>query len=131
MSQETLNIIRVLFEIAIVPLLGILIPELIKWLRSKSKEIQVKVDNDTADKYIQMITETVVNCVIATNQTYVESLKADGKFDLEAQKVAFQKTLDAVLAVLSEDSKEYISTAFSDVETYLTTLIESAVNANK
>lgn len=131
MSQETLNIIRVLFEIAIIPLLGILIPELIKWLRSKSKEIQVKVDNDTADKYIQMITETVVNCVIATNQTYVESLKADGKFDLEAQKVAFQKTLDAVLAVLSEDSKKYISTTFSDVETYLTTLIESAVNANK
>ena len=78
-----------------------------------------------------MITDTVVNCVIATNQTYVESLKADGKFDLEAQKVAFQKTLDAVLAVLSEDSKKYISTAFGDVETYLTTLIESAVNANK
>ena len=131
MSQETLNIIRVLFEIAIIPLLGILVPYFIKWLQAKSAEIQAKVDNDTADKYIQMITDTVVNCVIATNQTYVESLKANGKFDLEAQKVAFQKTLDAVLAVLSEDSKKYISTAFGDVETYLTTLIESAVNANK
>lgn len=131
MSQETLNIIRVLFEIAIIPLLGILIPELIKWLRSKSKEIQAKVDNDTADKYIQMITETVVNCVIATNQTYVESLKKEGNFDLDAQKIAFKKTLDAVLAVLSEDSKKYIATAFGDVEMYLTTLIESAVNANK
>ena len=131
MTQETLNIIRVIFEIAIVPLLGILVPYFIKWLQAKSAEIQAKVDNDTADKYIQMITDTVVNCVIATNQTYVESLKADGKFDLEAQKVAFQKTLDAVLAVLSEDSKKYISTAFGDVETYLTTLIESAVNANK
>lgn len=131
MTQETLNIVRVIFELAIIPLLGILVPYFIKWLQAKSAEIQVKVDNDTADKYIQMITDTVVNCVIATNQTYVESLKASGNFDLSAQKTAFQKTLDAVLAVLSEDSKEYIAVAFGDVETYLTTLIESAVNANK
>jgi hypothetical protein len=36
-----------------------------------------------------MLTDTITKCVIATNQTYVETLKKEGKFDLEAQEVAF------------------------------------------
>ena len=33
------------------------------------------VDSDTADKYIAMLTDTITNCVVATNQTYVDALK--------------------------------------------------------
>jgi hypothetical protein len=36
-----------------------------------------------------MATDTITNCVIATNQTYVNSLKEQGKFDEAAQKEAF------------------------------------------
>jgi hypothetical protein len=55
-----------------------------------------------------MIYHTISTCVIATNQTYVESLKQQGKFDAEAQKEAFAKTYNAVIAVLSEEVKLYI-----------------------
>ena len=84
-----------------------------------------------ADKYIALLTDTITKCVIATNQTYVDSLKNKDAFDKAAQKEAFQKTLDAVLAILSDDIKIYINNTFGDVEAYITTQIEAAVNQNK
>lgn len=120
-----------IFQVCIIPLLGILTKYLIDYLNAKRQEINQTVDNETAIKYNNMIFNTVTDCVIATNQTYVEALKAQGAFDAEAQKIAFQKTLDAVLSILTDDAKEYIKEAFGDITVYLTTLIESSVNKNK
>ena len=120
-----------IFQVCIIPLLGILTKYLIDFLNAKRQEINQTVDNETAIKYNNMIFNTVTDCVIATNQTYVEALKAQGTFDAEAQKIAFQKTLDAVLSILTDDAKEYITEAFGDITVYLTTLIESSVNKNK
>jgi hypothetical protein len=78
-----------------------------------------------------MITSTIQSCVIATNQTYVESLKASGSFDTEAQKEAFRLTYEAVIKMLSVEALEYIATITGDTKVYLTNLIESQVNANK
>lgn len=120
-----------IFQVCIIPLLGILTKYLIDFLNAKRQEINQTVDNETAIKYNNMIFNTVTDCVIATNQTYVEALKVQGAFDAEAQKIAFQKTLDAVLSILTDDAKEYIKEAFGDITVYLTTLIESSVNKNK
>ena len=120
-----------IFQVCIIPLLGILTKYLIDFLNAKRQEINQTVDNETAIKYNNKIFNTVTDCVIATNQTYVEALKAQGAFDAEAQKIAFQKTLDAVLSILTDDAKEYIKEAFGDITVYLTTLIESSVNKNK
>lgn len=126
-----LEIVTQIFWLCIIPLLGILTKYLVDFLKSKKQEIIDKVDNDTADKYINMIFETVETCVIATNQTYVDSLKASGTFDEAAQKEAFNRTLNAILAILTDDCKEYIVELTGDLQTYLTTLIEAQVNKNK
>lgn len=120
-----------IFEVCIIPLLGVLTAFVVQYLRAKSKEIIASLDNDAAQEYIEMITNTVTNCVIATNQTYVETLKKQNKFDADAQKVAFEKTLNAVIAVLSDDAKDYIVKTTGDLNTYLTNLIEAKVNENK
>lgn len=129
--MTTPELITLLFNVVLIPLLGALTIFAVKFLNAKSKELQQKVDNDTADKYIQMVTETIEACVIATNQTYVDALKKAGKFDAEAQKVAFSKTLEAVLDILSQDAKDYIIAATGDLNVYLTNLIERSVNLNK
>ena len=82
-------------------------------------------------KYVDMLNRTITECVIATNQTYVETLKQQGKFDAEAQKIAFQMTSKAVLDILSEDAKEYLSAAVGDLNIYITNKIEAEVNLNK
>lgn len=126
-----LEILAQIFQLCIIPLLGILTKYLVDFLKSKKQEIIDKVDNDTADKYINMVFETVETCVIATNQTYVDSLKESGTFDEAAQKEAFNRTLNAILAILTDDCKEYIVELTGDLQTYLTTLIEAQVNKNK
>jgi D-arabinose 1-dehydrogenase-like Zn-dependent alcohol dehydrogenase len=126
-----MELLNEIFEICIIPLLGVLTAFAVQYLRAKSKEIIASLDNDTAQEYVEMITNTVTNCVIATNQTYVETLKKQNKFDADAQKVAFEKTLNAVIAVLSDDAKNYIVKTTGDLNTYLTNLIEAKVNENK
>lgn len=78
-----------------------------------------------------MLKSTITTCVISTNQTYVDSLKAQGKFDLEAQQVAFTMTYEAVLELLSDEAKKYLIEAFGDLEAYITKQIEAEVNIQK
>ena len=113
-----------IFNICIIPLLGILTTYLVKWLSAKSLEIQVKTENDLFNKYIAMLTETVTECVISTNQTYVNTLKEKGTFDEKAQKEAFQRTYESVLAILATDAKEYLSNAVGDLNVLITEKIE-------
>lgn len=116
-----------ILEICLIPLLGVLTAYIIKYINYKSNEIQEKVENNTADKYIQMLTDTISACVLATNQTYVEALKKDNAFTVEAQKEAFNLTFNAIMAVLTEDAKKYLSTIYGDLDTYITNKIEAEV----
>ena len=129
--MELQQYITPIFEICILPLLGILTKMLIDFLKTKSQEVKEKAANETTAKYIDMLTNTITSCVTATNQTYVESLKYKGEFTIEAQKVAFKDTYENVLKILSEDCKDYLREAFGDLETYITNRIEAEVKAQK
>ena len=127
----TPELIQEIVTIVLIPLAGILLKYLAAYLAAKSAELKEKTSNERARKYIDMVTDTITNCVVATNQTYVNALKEQGKFDEEAQKVAFQKTLQAVLTILSTDAKNYIQEVFGDIDTYLNQLIEAEVAIQK
>lgn len=123
--------LETIFTIFLFPLLTILTIYIIKIINSKVKEINNSHDNEMAAKYIEMLGQTVVDCVLATSQTYVESLKQQGKFDKDAQKIAFEMSYNAVIEVLSDDAKEYLSTIYGDLNAYIVHLIEAEVNRNK
>ena len=125
------DLIASIFQVCIIPLLSVLTAFFVKWVNAKSNEIKVNIDDATLVKYIDMLNSTITDCVIATNQTYVEALKQQGKFDIEAQKTAFQMTSKAVLDILSDDAKEYLTAAVGDLNVYITKKIEAEVNLNK
>ena len=125
------EIVIQIIQVCVIPLLGILTKYLVDYLTAKRNEINSKTDNETAQKYTNMIYQTVVDCVIATNQTYVDSLKKSGSFDKAAQKEAFNRTMNAIMTILSDDAKEYITEATGDLNIYLTQLIEAEVNKRK
>lgn len=129
--MEWTQLITDIFQVCIIPLLGVLTAFFVKWVNAQSVKIQTNVNDTTLKKYMDMLTQTISDCVIATNQTYVESLKQQGKFDLEAQKTAFNLTKDAVMAILSEEAQIYLSTAVGDLNAYITKKIEAEVNLNK
>lgn len=129
--MDWMEILEQFFMVVLIPLLGALTVFICNLLNAKNKQIQTEVDNELCKKYANMLTETIKECVVATNQTYVESLKQKGEFGVEAQKEAFQKTYEAVLAILSEDAKEYLTNAFGDLTVYITNKIEEEVVENK
>lgn len=126
-----MNIVTQIFEVCIIPLLGVLTAYFVKWVNAKSEEIQSSITDTTVTKYMEMLTDTITSCVIATNQTYVNSLKSQGKFDAEAQKKAFQMSFDAVMLILTDEAKEYLTAAVGDLNAFITNKIEAEVNTNK
>ena len=129
--MEWLPLLYQILEVCIIPLLGLLTAYVVKYVNAKSAEMQAKVENDKADKYIAMLDETICACVIATSQTYVEALKKENAFTKEAQLEAFDKTFNAIMKVLSEDAKKYLTAIYGDLTIYITNKIEAEVSLNK
>ena len=125
------EILQQIFELCIVPLLGILTGCLIKVIKNRADELTAESEDVLTKKYINMLSQTITDCVIATNQTYVDSLKGHDAFNYEAQKEAFNKTYQAVMTILSKEAKEYLTAIYGDLNAYITTKIESEVNLNK
>lgn len=126
-----MEILQQIFELCVVPLLGILTTYLVKLIRKKNEELDEKVSNNISRKYIDMLADTITDCVVSTNQTYVDALKEANAFDKEAQKKAFELTYNKIMNVLTEDAKEYLTTVYGDLEIYITTKIESEVKSYK
>ena len=127
----TMELIAQIFEVCIIPLLGVLTAFFVKWVNAKTAEIADTRKNETEKKYINMLNNTISDCVIATTQTYVDTLKKQGAFDAEAQKVAFTMTYEAVVKLLTDEATEYLNEAVGDLNLYITQKIESEVNLNK
>lgn len=125
------ELIVTIFQVCILPLLGVLTTFIVKWIQAKSQELKISMDNALMEKYMDMLTNTITQCVLATNQTYVESLKMQNKFDIEAQRIAFEKTYESVMTILTEEAKEYLSTAVGDLNLFIKQKIEAEVNLNK
>lgn len=126
-----MELITQIFEVCIIPLLGVLTAFFVKWVNAKTAEIADTRKNETEKKYINMLNNTISDCVIATTQTYVDTLKKQGAFDAEAQKVAFTMTYEAVVKLLTDEATEYLNEAVGDLNLYITQKIESEVNLNK
>jgi phosphate/sulfate permease len=120
MQIEWLELLEQVLDLVLVPLIGGAIAYFVAILKSKTK-------NELVEKYIDMLDNTIMECVLATNQTYVDVLKKAGTFDEEAQKQAFQLTFDAVAAVLTDEARKYLNEAIKDLDAYMTTKIEAQV----
>ena len=121
------DIISSVFQLVIIPVLIILTKYLVSWISTKAEELKTKINNELYNKYIDMLNQTVTNCVMTTQQTYVDSLKKQGKFDLEAQKKAFEDTYKAVLELLPSEAWNYLQSISLDLNEYIKSMIETRV----
>ena len=112
-------------------LLSALFAYLIVYINKKKQALLENSNNEIEKKYIEKISKTITDCVIATNQTFVETLKKENAFTKEAQEEAFQKTITNVMSILNEDCIEYLESITSDITIYLRNQIEAEVNKNK
>ena len=125
------EILQEIIQVCVVPVMGVLTTYLVILIKNKTKQITDKTNSDLADKYINMLSDTIQTCVIATNQTYVNNLKKDNMFNAEAQKTALHMTADTVKQILSADAQEYLTTTYGDLNALIMQKIEAEVVKNK
>ena len=124
MNAIILNIISVVVTALIFLLISYAGARLIAWLNAKIKD-------ENAKQQLTVATDIVMNAVRSVFQTYVETLKKNGTFDKESQKVALIKAKDDALVQMSDEIKYYITKNYGDLETWITTQIESTINILK
>ena len=129
--MDWLNILNQIFDVCVVPLLGLATAALVKFIKAKIDETAAKTDSALADKYLSMLETTVIDCIRATNQTYVNSLKDKNAFDAQAQKEALSRTTEAIYTILSEDAKECLRGFVGDLDTLVKEKIEANIDAVK
>ena len=129
--MDYMALLQQIFQVCIIPLLGVLTTYLVMFIRNKTQQLQKETDNELYKKYMQLLSDTITKCVIATNQTYVEALKNKNAFDAAAQKEAFNMTYSAVMNILSQDAIEFLNNAVGDLDTYIRKTIEAQVNMSK
>ncbi|HBL84042.1 MAG: hypothetical protein A2Y17_05610 [Clostridiales bacterium GWF2_38_85] len=78
MNQETTNL---LMTTVVLPLLVALVSFEIAYLKKKTIEITSHIENRTTADNICSASESVMQAVRATAQTYVDSLKKSGDFN--------------------------------------------------
>ena len=125
------ELITEIFRICIIPLLGILTTFISLLIKNKIAQIKSTTTDEKAQQYLGFLQDTIVSCLQATNQTYVDELKANGQFNEEAHKIALEKTKSAVLNIVTDDVKKYAAILVGDLEVYITEQIEANIKNYK
>ena len=127
----TTQMLQDIFFTVLIPLVGILCTYGIAFMHKKIKELQDNVKNELFTKYSDMLVSIIETCVIATNQTYVEELKKQGRFGPEEHDIAYHKTFDAVKALMTEEMQKVLGEVYKDIDFYISQLIQESVNVVK
>lgn len=127
----TAALLQEIFFTCLLPLIGILCSYGIAFMRKKVKEMQDNSQNELFNKYSDMLMGIVETCVIATNQTYVDELKEQGRFGPEEHDIAYHKTFDAIKSLLTEEMQKVLTEVYTDLDFYISQLIQEQVNVIK
>lgn len=120
---------------ALVPILCLLITAggmyLVAIINKRTKQIEQQVANETANKYIEMAKDAVVQAVTYTAQTFVDALKSQNAFTLERQLEAFCTARDKALEILGDTAVAALDEIYGDFDTWLETRIEAECRSIK
>lgn len=101
------------------------------YFKKLADHISAKTKNEKYSTIINNINDIVQAAVMATQQTFVDNLKKDGKFNPEAQKEAFNKTFNEVKAQITPELENAVNEIVKDFDKWLETQIEATIKKIK
>lgn len=101
-----------------------------RFANARTKQIESITGYEYSD-VLWRIENIVENCVIETNETFVNKLKEKGEFTKEKQIEAFNKTFETAYSELSNGMIELMENEGVNVANLITTLIEKMVKKIK
>lgn len=129
--QEVLNNILYVVLTAIAPIVTGYVVKLIKAKIKESTIISEMTKNQDLENLVENALSDVMDAVLYINQTYVDSLKAIGEFNEEAQKIAFNKAYSKAVSLISEGTRKAIEELYGSFDKWLELKIESSVHIAK
>ena len=127
-EQYIMPLIQEVLYVVLIAVVPVSAKFLIGLLNSKRAEIEARTDTLVFQDTLLRAIQLVQDAVDTTSQTYVDALKAEGKFDEEAQKQAMDMTIASVNSLMDDSMKELINTFYADFDKWVKTQIESYIN---
>lgn len=103
---------------------GVVVPLLVKYLNAKT-------NNENVQSIVTELGDTVSSTVGFINQTLVNQLKADGKWDSEAQSRVLSAAVQEAVAGLSAKTMSLLGKDGLDVEHIIMRRIEAEIEKRK
>lgn len=121
------TIIKLILEIIIIFLLPI-ITGFAKYYADKCVKAWIgKIQDEEKRKKAEEGYQILINSAYAIKQTYVDELKAQGKFDMAAQEAALVKAKNQAIDLMDSDIKLALADKYGDVDKFMTMVIESVI----
>ena len=125
------DMLRSIIYIVLTAILPILVQYIVKYINMKVDELSVNIKNEKAKMYINAVVDAISIAVVSVNQTYVDSLKQDGKFDETSAFAAKSLAMMRAKELISKDTEKFINMMYGDFDKYLDNAIESYVRQAK
>ena len=120
MSTEILNILLTALSIVVTSLVSWAVALLIQYLNNKIKDKR-------AAKWMTEITLIITNAVQNVFQSFVDTLKKEGKFDEKAQKESRERAITIIKSQMRDELISYVINNYGDLEDWLNSQIEAII----
>jgi NADPH:quinone reductase-like Zn-dependent oxidoreductase len=105
---------------------------LIQLISAKIKAIINTTEDTKKQRFLTWVNdELIVKCINTTTQTFVEELKSSNSFDKASQEKAMQKTVDAVITLLTDTNKQLLEEYVGDTNAWITMCVENFIQKSK
>ena len=89
------------------------------------------VKDEKLKNMLNSLNQLLINCVTEVQQTYVDTLKKQGKFDLDAQQQALETCLTKAKDSMTSEMWDWLVANYKDPDSYLRSRIESIIGSFK
>lgn len=120
MSQEVFKLILSAIGLILTGLAGWVTTMLTSWLNTKIKDKKMA-------QHATAITTIVMSSVQIVFQTFVDSLKKSGEFDMVAAKEAKDRCIKIIKTQLTPELMDYIQANFGEIEEYISNQVEAMI----
>lgn len=111
-----------------------LVKEGLAFLNGKIDEVQATTklaEHEQLNQLIDGAQGIIENVVLSVNQVFVDTLKAEGKFDKESAEIAKNSAIDKAKELLPDEAVKAIEVIYGNLDTYLDVTIEAIINKIK
>ena len=133
MQIITNSLIETIINVLFIPIITVLSAYLVQLLKVKIASLSDTRFKNYLAASLDELNQAVNTAVSKVAQTYVDSLKKEGKFNIDEQKTALKLARDTAISILSNDTASFLEEQLTKdgFEEMIVSKIEELVGLNK